>query len=144
MLRSLNVPRNVIDREVRLARERLATSDREIAIAPKAFDEFEDLEDLVLDSVVILKGSAGLGRTLAQLNIREAGGALAIAKKRGEQLIAPPEPNVPLQEHDVIYLAGTSESLDAAVKLLTGCSRVDSHEWSDEGRQGILPLFAES
>ena len=108
------------------------------------FEDFEELDEVALDSVVVLRGSVALGKTLAELNIREAGGALVIAKKRGERLVSTPEPNVPLVEHDVIYLAGTRGSLDEAVKLLTGCSRVDSHEWSDEGRQGVLPLFAKS
>lgn len=143
MLRSLGLPRNVIDGEIRLARERLSTSDREIELKEQSFADYDDLLDLRLDSVVLTSKTIALGKTLAELDLRKRTGALAISKRRGDQMIAPPEPHVALQEHDVVYLAGSSESLDRAVRLLTGCTRVDSHEWSDDGLQGVLPLSVE-
>ena len=108
MLRSLNVPRNLIDREVRLARERLATSEREIEMSPQAFEDFEDLEEVALDSVVIMKGNVAWGRPV-ELNIREAGGALVIAKtRRAFELL--PNPTCPCKSTTLSTLLERGES----------------------------------
>ena len=87
MLRSLSVPINVIDREVRLARERLSTSSRDHEFSPKTLGGIPTLNTLGVESVLMEKGGPALGRSLDQLNLREGRGALVIALKRGGTLL---------------------------------------------------------
>jgi len=63
--------------------------------------------------------SAAIGRSLAELNVRGATGATVLAIARGQQGIQMPGAREVLREGDVIALTGTSDSIDAAIVLLT-------------------------
>jgi monovalent cation:H+ antiporter-2, CPA2 family len=65
------------------------------------------------------EGSPGVGRTLAQLNLRALSGATVIAIVRGGRGL-PPTGREALVVGDVLAVAGAHEAIDAATEILRG------------------------
>lgn len=65
-------------------------------------------------------GSPAVGRTLADLQLRSLTGAVVLAITRGEQEVLLPIGREALGVGDVIALAGTSEAIEEARRLLEG------------------------
>jgi len=63
-------------------------------------------------------GAAAIGRTLASIDLRALTGAAAIAISRNHEVLVANGGEV-LQEGDIVGLSGTSESIEAARRLLT-------------------------
>ena len=59
-------------------------------------------------------GSAAIGRTLAQLNLRGRTGATVLAITRSQGGVIIPNATERLQAGDVLALAGTRDAIDAA------------------------------
>lgn len=64
--------------------------------------------------------SAAIGSSLAQLDLRAKTGATVLAIARGAHGVATPSPTEPLQQGDVLALAGSDEAIAAARRLLDG------------------------
>jgi CPA2 family monovalent cation:H+ antiporter-2 len=71
--------------------------------------------------VLIEKGSSAVGKSLAELNLRGATGATVLVIRRGPQALVVPAAAERLQAGDVVALAGTKDSVEAA-KALLGCA----------------------
>jgi CPA2 family monovalent cation:H+ antiporter-2 len=67
-------------------------------------------------------GTAGVGRTLRELDLRARTGATALAILRGEERLLLPGGRVPLQEGDVVALVGSRDALARAVALLAAAA----------------------
>ena len=65
------------------------------------------------------ENSPGVGKTLAQLNLRGVTGATVLAIRRGTSDVLVPGAAEQLQAGDVLALGGTHEAIDAARALLT-------------------------
>lgn len=117
-LRWLDVPRNVIDRQVRRARETTKTAGRKPTVPRKTLGEMPALADLKLEHVLIEAGSPAAGKSLASLELRLRTGASVVALQRAGQLIDQLDPAQPLEEGDVVFLAGRGESVRRAVEAL--------------------------
>jgi len=65
-------------------------------------------------------GSPGVGRSLAELNLRGLTGATVLAISRGELSIVAPAAGERLQSGDLVGLTGTSEAVAAASLVLLG------------------------
>jgi monovalent cation:H+ antiporter-2, CPA2 family len=63
-------------------------------------------------------GASAIGKTLASIDLRAATGAAAIAISRDQEVLAPNGAEV-LREGDVVGLTGTSQSIEAARRLLS-------------------------
>ena len=61
-----------------------------------------------------------MGKTLAEINLRGLTGATVLAVKRGESSVLIPVGKEVLLAGDVLALAGSTESIDAATDLLHG------------------------
>jgi K+:H+ antiporter len=72
-----------------------------------------------LFAVRLDSGSAAVGKTLADLNLRGLTGATVLAITRGEQGVIIPSATEVLRAGDVLALAGTHEAVEAAKNLLT-------------------------
>ncbi|MEW6432849.1 MAG: cation:proton antiporter [Myxococcota bacterium] len=118
-LRWLDVPRNVIDRQVRRAREETQTSARKPTVPRKTLGELPALADLKLEHVVLEADSPALGQSLRTLELRHRTGALVVALQREGQLLEQLDPTQPLAVGDVVFLAGRGESVRRAVEALT-------------------------
>jgi CPA2 family monovalent cation:H+ antiporter-2 len=71
-----------------------------------------------LAPVTIEDGSAAIGRTLAELEVRSTTGASVIAISRANEGVVAPTGREALRVGDVLTLAGTHEAVDAARQLL--------------------------
>jgi CPA2 family monovalent cation:H+ antiporter-2 len=76
------------------------------------------LGDLV--AVPLAAGSAAVGQTLAQLNLRGRTGATVLAITRPEGPVLAPGAQERLRSGDVLALAGTAEAIAAAKARLSG------------------------
>jgi CPA2 family monovalent cation:H+ antiporter-2 len=122
VLRLLNVPRNVIDQQVRRARERTKPSERKPTVPRKMLGEFPALADLKLEHVLLDSQSPAVGQSLRALDLRNRTGALVVALQRGGHLVEEVDPEAPLAAGDVVYLAGRGESVRAAIATLVAPS----------------------
>jgi CPA2 family monovalent cation:H+ antiporter-2 len=120
VLRWLETPRNLIDKRLREAREATQTSERKVTVPRRTFGEMRALADLKLESVLIEPGAPGAGKSAVELDLRKQTGALMIAVQRGATLLDQPDPHVPWQAGDVVFLAGTGEAIRQATRLLAG------------------------
>jgi CPA2 family monovalent cation:H+ antiporter-2 len=68
--------------------------------------------------VLLHEGSAAVGRSLAELNLRGVTGASVLAIARGEEGLLVPTAKEVLRAGDTLALAGTSEAVAAARMLL--------------------------
>jgi CPA2 family monovalent cation:H+ antiporter-2 len=73
--------------------------------------------------VQIGAASPAVGKTLAELDLRGLTGATVLAIQRGKTGMSIPSARETLLEGDVLALAGTEESVDAAKSLLYGAAR---------------------
>jgi CPA2 family monovalent cation:H+ antiporter-2 len=119
VLRWLETPRNVIDRQLREAREATQTSERKVTVPRRTLGEMQALADLKLERVLIEQGSTGAGKSAVELDLRRQTGALMIAVQRGLSLLEQPDPHVNWEPGDVVFLAGTGESLRKATQMLS-------------------------
>ena len=78
-------------------------------------------------------GSAAIGKSLAELELRSATAATVLAILRGNEGLAVPDAHAPLREGDVLAVAGTEDAIEAATKLLVGPS---ANRWTSARRPG--------
>ena len=104
---------------VREARDATQTSERKLTVPRRTLGELQALADLKLERVSIEPGSAGVGKSVVELELRRATGALMIAVQRGVSLVEQPDPKEPFQAGDIVFLAGSGEAIRKAVALLT-------------------------
>ncbi|MCC7509556.1 MAG: cation:proton antiporter [Planctomycetes bacterium] len=118
VLRLMGVPRNLIDREIALVRERTQSSARELTIPRATLAAFSMLKDLKIETFLVEPQSNAAGKSLRELNLRKITGATVIAASRGSQVMDNPAPTMPLQPGDVVYLLGNLEQVRDAICLL--------------------------
>lgn len=117
MLRSVDMPRNVIDERIRLFRAETRTSERRHTVPRKRVAEVSGLAELKIESVEIRDGSVAIGNSPLGLQLQTKTGALAVAVRRGEALDQELDPHSPFALGDVVYLVGSEDAIRAAVAL---------------------------
>jgi CPA2 family monovalent cation:H+ antiporter-2 len=122
LLRSLAVPRNVIDGCVAEARSTTQASERLEAPPPRTIGDHPGLDALHIESVLVTEGNPATRCSTIELGVRQQTGALIVAVRRGGELITQPDPHAAFQPGDVVYLVGSHESLEQATALLTGAA----------------------
>jgi CPA2 family monovalent cation:H+ antiporter-2 len=121
LLRRLEVPRNVINRCIRAAREESTqTSARRETLPRMAAVGYSALAEMKVESVLVEANSPARDKSAVDLDVRRATGALIIGIRRDQALVEQPDLSAPFREGDVIYLAGTGEAIRAAIDLLAG------------------------
>ncbi len=70
------------------------------------------------------RGSALEGQSLREGTLRSKSGVTVVAIKRGEEMVANPDPVWELREGDVVLLLGTPEQLKAAGKFFLGGRKI--------------------
>jgi CPA2 family monovalent cation:H+ antiporter-2 len=115
MLRWAEVPRNVIDEGIRDVRAETQSSDRKLTLPRPSVSEMRALDDMKIENVLVREGTVGSGRSPVELKLRSETGALVVGVRRGDKLLDNPDPTVPLQPGDVVYLVGTSEAVRRAI-----------------------------
>jgi CPA2 family monovalent cation:H+ antiporter-2 len=124
VLRQLEIPRNLILREIEIARSQTMHSDRIFKEAPLPLDEHTGLKELTVESILLEDGSRAEGKSPRELNLAEKTGVLIIAVKRGDELLGRRLADSTLQSGDVIYCIGQMADL------------VSVSEWLDPNFKG--------
>ncbi|MCC6464202.1 MAG: cation:proton antiporter [Planctomycetes bacterium] len=121
VLRLLAVPRNLIDREVALVRERTELSAREVTVPRHTLGAVADLGALKVESFLLEEGNWAVGRTLADIGVRTLTGALVIATRRPGHELRQPQPAEALIAGELLYLVGSlAQTRDTMLLLQTG------------------------
>lgn len=117
MLRSMEVPRNVIDDCIRSVRSETQNSDRKQTVPRTRLGELAGLAEMKIECAVVNEDSPAVGKSSVALQLRSATGALVVGVRRGARLLEQPDPTVPFQAGDVVYFAGTNDALSRALPL---------------------------
>lgn len=117
VLRLVETPRNMIEEAIRQARSSTQTSDRRITVPRLHFNEVSALSDLKIETAQVREGSPLVGQSPKTLRLRSTTGALAVGVRRNDHLLENPDPHVPFEVDDVVYLVGTGEALRSAIQL---------------------------
>ncbi len=133
LLRRLEVPRNVINRCIRDARQDTQLSARKTTVPRMGIADHSALAEMKVESVLVELTSPARDRNAIDLDVRRRTGALIIGLRRDGALVEQSDPTAPFRTGDTIYLAGTGEAIRAAIDLLVGPS----------GRTSEMPALAD-
>lgn len=121
VLRRYHVPRNVVDAEVRVLRaghyEMLRSPGTQGAVTRTVLAA---LERGTTEIYRLAAGDRAVGRSLADLDLRRATGAVVVAVVRGEEPRTSPPPDLVLEVGDDLVLVGGHAEIEAAFRLLGG------------------------
>ena len=117
MLRFIDVPRNVIDASIRNVRAESQTSERKQTMPRSKLGDVRALADMKIETALVHMNSPLAGASLVSLRLRQETGALVVGVRRGDTLLDNPDPTVPFEPGDVVYLAGTRDALRNALRL---------------------------
>ena len=124
VLRLMNIPRNVIERELALVRERTQFSVRR-ATVPR--NTLSALGDLKVETYALQTSDFGTGKSLMDLHMRSKTKASVIAVNRAGEIMDHLQPDEPMRDGDVLYLLGSLQSVRDAMCLL-GTGEVPSDD----------------
>lgn len=124
VLRQLEIPRNLILREIEIARSQTMHSDRIFEEAPLPLSEHLGLKELTVESILLEVGSRAEGKSPRELDLAEKTGVLIIAVKRGDELLLHRLADSTLLSGDVVYCIGQMADL------------VSVSEWLDPNFKG--------
>jgi monovalent cation:H+ antiporter-2, CPA2 family len=120
LLRSIEVPRNVIDETIQTIRGETQTSERKQTIPRPQLGDVRALSELKIESVLVRENSAAAGSSAVQMSLRSTTGVLVVGLRRGEKLLQNPDPNASFEAGDVVYFVGTSSAIREALPLFDG------------------------
>ena len=110
MLNRLEAPRNHIESCVRQIRSDTQDSLRAQTLPRRRIDQLRGLDELKIETYIVPKGSELVGESLKSLDLRAKTGATLLGLRRNGQLIQSPEPSLPLNAEDLLFVAGTEAS----------------------------------
>lgn len=118
VLRLMNTPRNVIDRELALVRERTQLSARRSTVPRSKFSDFDSLGELKVETYEVTPESHAMGKSLSEMHLRSNTGASVIAVSRAGAVIDHLDPDAPINQSDILYLLGSLQQVRDAMCLL--------------------------
>ncbi len=116
VLRALDVPRNVIDERLLLARS--ADHARRLTVPRNEWAKTAGVSGVKVESVLVLERSHGAFRSVREMDLRATTGALLVALQRGETLLSPLGADESVKPGDVAFLVGDPHAVERAVALL--------------------------
>jgi TrkA domain protein len=88
---------------------------------PAVVEEMEAvIGDLLIDWVTIPEGGAGVGRTIAEMEIRRRTRMTVVAISRGDDAVIAPEPTEQLRAGDQLVVVGRQEDLPGFMRHVVG------------------------
>jgi len=112
VLRKLEVPKNLIVREIENARNQTISSERKFKGSALPLHEHSELSDLIVENIILTVGSKAENKTARELDLAEKTGVLLIAIKRDEKLLLHRLAETKMRAGDVIYCIGHKEDLE--------------------------------
>lgn len=116
LLRSMEVPRNLIDARVRELRADTQGSARRATVPRSLLPDVRGLDELKIESARVREGSSSLGATLASMRLRSETGALVVGVRRGAELLEEPDPHLVFEVGDTVYIVGTRAAIRRALR----------------------------
>jgi monovalent cation:H+ antiporter-2, CPA2 family len=120
LLRSIEVPRNLIDATIQGIRSETQTSERKQTLPRAQLGDVRALSELKIESVLVREHSAAAGASPVQMRLRSSTGVLVVGVKRGDKLLQNPDPNSAFEAGDIVYFVGTSSAIREAQPLFDG------------------------
>ncbi len=120
MLRTIDVPRNVIDQRVRDVRTQTQTTERKVTLPRRRLREISGLDELKIECALVQDGSPAHGSSPVAMRLRSETGALVVGVRRGDKLLDHPDPAAPFESGDIVYFVGTGDALTLALPLFDG------------------------
>jgi CPA2 family monovalent cation:H+ antiporter-2 len=117
LLRSIEVPRNIIEASLQSIRAETQTSERKQTLPRAQLGDMRALSELKIESVLVRENSAAAGCSPAQMRLRSATGVLVVGVQRAERLLQNPDPHAPFEPGDIVYVVGTSQAIREALPL---------------------------
>jgi CPA2 family monovalent cation:H+ antiporter-2 len=112
------VPRQDIANFVAHVRAENYDMTRKLALQSARLETLVDhLPDVGVQAVRLEEGSELAGKSLAASELRQKHGVTAVAVRRGDAMIAPPDAKALLETGDIVYLFGDERRLHLAVAL---------------------------
>ncbi|HEX9927894.1 MAG TPA: NAD-binding protein, partial [Pyrinomonadaceae bacterium] len=119
VLHRYGVTRNIIERQIGEIRRQGYEMLRSSSLPMIHLSEFADALDGTATETIFLTGeSPALGKTLAQLNLRNQTGVTVVAAVRAGATEINPGGDFKLQTEDILVLLGATEKIDDARKIL--------------------------
>jgi CPA2 family monovalent cation:H+ antiporter-2 len=118
VLRLMHIPRNMIDREIAIVREKTQLSTRPATVPRKTLSQIDVLGELKVESYGVSAEGATKGKSLRDLQLRTRSGAQVIAMSRGGKVMDNPAPDMPFEVGDMLYLIGSLQQVRNAMVLL--------------------------
>jgi CPA2 family monovalent cation:H+ antiporter-2 len=120
LLRSIEVPRNVIEGALPTIRAETQTSERKQTLPRAQLGDVRALSELKIESVLVRENSHAVGSSPAKMQLRSTTGVLLVGVQRAEQLLQNPDPHSAFEAGDILYFVGTSEAIRKALPLFDG------------------------
>jgi CPA2 family monovalent cation:H+ antiporter-2 len=117
LLRSIEVPRNLIEASLQSIRSETQTSERKQTLPRAQLGDVRALSELKIESVLVHDNSAAAGSSAAQMRLRSTTGVLVVGVQRAERLLQNPDPHAPFEPGDIVYVVGTSQAIREALPL---------------------------
>jgi CPA2 family monovalent cation:H+ antiporter-2 len=118
VLARVGIPREHMLQHLQEARRRTIPGSRDEVDSSNPMGAFPELESLRVETFLVRAGSHALGKTVLDLELRKATGALMLGARRGGGRVEGLDADAPLADGDTIYLVGPEESLFRAQRLL--------------------------
>ncbi|HEY6080448.1 MAG TPA: cation:proton antiporter, partial [Polyangiaceae bacterium] len=110
LLRSLELPRNVIEESLQLIRSETQTSERKQTLPRAQLGTLRGLAELKIESVLVRERSSAAGESPKSLDLRRTTGVLVVGVRRGDTLLQHLDPAAAFEPGDVVYFVGTSSA----------------------------------
>ena len=111
VLNQLQIPRNLIIREVDQAREETMHSDREYSSSPLPLEAHAGLKDLKVEKLIVTAKSRVAGQSPRNLDLAESTGVSILAVRRQDSLLVHRIADIIFEAEDLVYCLGSKQDM---------------------------------
>ena len=130
VLNQLQIPRNLIIREVDQAREETMHSDREYSSSPLPLEAHAGLKDLKVEKLIVTAKSRVAGQSPRNLDLAESTGVSILAVRRQDSLLVHRIADIIFEPEDLVYCLGSKQDMQVVTQWFdadTVVQKPDAH-----------------
>ena len=130
VLNQLQIPRNLIVREVDQAREETMHSDREYSSSPLPLEAHAGLKDLKVEKLIVTAKSRVTGQSPRNLDLAESTGVSILAVRRQDSLLVHRLADIIFEPEDLVYCLGSKQDMQVVTPWFDAdpsVQHVDAH-----------------
>ena len=130
VLNQLQIPRNLIVREVDQAREETMHSDREYSSSPLPLEAHAGLKDLKVEKLIVTAKSRVTGQSPRNLDLAESTGVSILAVRRQDSLLVHRLADIIFEPEDLVYCLGNKQDMQVVTPWFDAdpsVQHVDAH-----------------